>query len=282
MFQHNAVASGGVPAGAGQLHGILMRLAAHRRDGEYIAAIIDASARRDAWSGDDLLHAVRPRPPRCDTPGPLRGAGRRSPGPTIVPCAACAVARRRSSRTSGRASSTPSAPARSASPRARSSSQNASRLSRSWASNGHARRTARSRTIAASAILLQETASPGLCLSGLMSAAFLLAHPPGRRSRRFEAPRPLPAGPRDPHPRRSAQTVRVSAARRRRRARCGRPGSSRSASAPSSRCTGWGSSSTSATSPTSTVCCRRGFEVDRRVCRRPPSARRLRMAPVQQ
>jgi hypothetical protein len=45
MFQHNAVASGQVPAGAGQLHGILMRLAAHRRDGEYIAGAIDASAR---------------------------------------------------------------------------------------------------------------------------------------------------------------------------------------------------------------------------------------------
>jgi hypothetical protein len=45
MFQHNAVASGAVPAGAGQLHGILMRLAAHRRDGEYIAGVIDASAK---------------------------------------------------------------------------------------------------------------------------------------------------------------------------------------------------------------------------------------------
>ena len=46
MFQHNAVASGGgVPAGAGQLHGILMRLAAHRTDGEYVAGAIDASAK---------------------------------------------------------------------------------------------------------------------------------------------------------------------------------------------------------------------------------------------
>ena len=45
IFQHSAVASGAVPAGAGQLHGILMRLAAHRRDGEYIAGAIDASAK---------------------------------------------------------------------------------------------------------------------------------------------------------------------------------------------------------------------------------------------
>ena len=44
LFQHNAVAPGRVPAGAGQLHGILMRLAAHRSDGEYIAGLIDASA----------------------------------------------------------------------------------------------------------------------------------------------------------------------------------------------------------------------------------------------
>jgi hypothetical protein len=45
IFQHNAVASGPVPAGAGQLHGILMRLAAHRGDGEYVAGIITAGAR---------------------------------------------------------------------------------------------------------------------------------------------------------------------------------------------------------------------------------------------
>ncbi|HVV51660.1 MAG TPA: hypothetical protein VHO06_18470, partial [Polyangia bacterium] len=45
VFQHSAVASGAVPAGAGQLHGILMRLCAHRRDGEYIAGAIDTSAR---------------------------------------------------------------------------------------------------------------------------------------------------------------------------------------------------------------------------------------------
>ena len=45
IFQHNAVASGPVPAGAGQLHGILMRLAAHRSDGEYVAGIISSGAR---------------------------------------------------------------------------------------------------------------------------------------------------------------------------------------------------------------------------------------------
>jgi hypothetical protein len=45
LFQHSAVASAAVPAGAGQLHGVLMRLAAHRPDGEYIAGVIDAGAR---------------------------------------------------------------------------------------------------------------------------------------------------------------------------------------------------------------------------------------------
>jgi hypothetical protein len=45
ILQHSAVASTSVPAGAGQLHGILMRLAAHRDDGEYVAGYIDASAK---------------------------------------------------------------------------------------------------------------------------------------------------------------------------------------------------------------------------------------------
>jgi hypothetical protein len=45
ILQHSAVASAAVPAGAGQLHGILMRLAAHRADGEYVAGYIDAGAK---------------------------------------------------------------------------------------------------------------------------------------------------------------------------------------------------------------------------------------------
>jgi hypothetical protein len=45
ILQHSAVASPSVPAGAGQLHGILMRLAAQRNDGEYVAGIIDAGAK---------------------------------------------------------------------------------------------------------------------------------------------------------------------------------------------------------------------------------------------
>jgi hypothetical protein len=45
ILQHSAVASAAVPAGAGQLHGVLMRLAAHRADGEYVAGYIDASAK---------------------------------------------------------------------------------------------------------------------------------------------------------------------------------------------------------------------------------------------
>ena len=45
ILQHSTVASAAVPAGAGQLHGILMRLAAHRGDGEYVAGYIDASAK---------------------------------------------------------------------------------------------------------------------------------------------------------------------------------------------------------------------------------------------
>ena len=45
LFQHMAVASAAVPAGAGQLHSVLMRLAAQRADGEYVAGFIDASAK---------------------------------------------------------------------------------------------------------------------------------------------------------------------------------------------------------------------------------------------
>jgi hypothetical protein len=45
FLQHSAVASPSVPTGAGQLHGLLMRLAAQREDGEYVAGIIDAGAK---------------------------------------------------------------------------------------------------------------------------------------------------------------------------------------------------------------------------------------------
>lgn len=45
ILQHSAVASPAVPAGAGQLHGLLMRLAAHRREGEYVAGFIDSGAK---------------------------------------------------------------------------------------------------------------------------------------------------------------------------------------------------------------------------------------------
>jgi c-di-GMP-binding flagellar brake protein YcgR len=45
ILQHSAVASPSVPTGAGQLHGLLMRLAAQRDDGEYVAGIIDAGAK---------------------------------------------------------------------------------------------------------------------------------------------------------------------------------------------------------------------------------------------
>ena len=66
ILQHSTVASAAVPAGAGQLHGVLMRLAAHRGDGEYVAGYIDTSAKALHGMVDAFFTESCSRPPGRD------------------------------------------------------------------------------------------------------------------------------------------------------------------------------------------------------------------------
>ena len=174
MFQHNAVASGNVPSGAGQLHGILMRLAAHRQDGEYIAGAIDASAK--AMHGLVTTFFTQSAPAH-------RGATR------LVLYAASAVSDHTAElpsvrRLRGRDEVlVENAGARQLDPvcaRALGLCAGEVELPRTRAAYA---KLGLERTRDAYAaftddrcvgVLLRETASPGLCLSGLLSASFLL------------------------------------------------------------------------------------------------------------
>lgn len=174
IFQHNAAASGNVPAGAGQLHGILMRLAAHRRDGEYIAGIIDATATTmhgfmtaffrqsaPAHSGATrlMLYAAPAAEAADDLPVGIRrlrgrdemlleNVGSRQIDPVCAHALGLRVGEIEL-------------------PQTRSA----------YAKVGLERTRQAFGAFAdhqCAAVLLRETASPGLCLSGLLSASFLL------------------------------------------------------------------------------------------------------------
>jgi hypothetical protein len=175
VFQHSAVASGAVPAGAGQLHGILMRLAAHRSDGEYIAGAIDASAKTmhglvssffsqsaPAHRGAMrlTLYAAPARPAPLDDKDtlvrPLRGRDE-----MLVEH----VGARQLDPVCARALSL------------RAGEIGLPRTRAAYAKVGIERHREAFGAFSGDqcvAVLLQETASPGLCLSGLMSASFLL------------------------------------------------------------------------------------------------------------
>jgi hypothetical protein len=187
LFQHNAVATGGVPAGAGQLHGILMRLAAHRRDGEYIAAIIDANAR--AMHGLVTTFFTQSAPAHCGATRLVLYA---------APVAAPPPDDRSLRRLRGRDETlVENVGARQLDPvcaRALGLVAGEIELPRTRAAYAKLGVERTREAFGAFAgdrcvgILLQETASPGLCLSGLMSAAFLLptlpeADPDGSRRR---------------------------------------------------------------------------------------------------
>jgi hypothetical protein len=173
LFQHNAVASGGVPAGAGQLHGILMRLAAYRPDGEYIAAIIDANAR--AMHGLVTTFFTQSAPAHC-------GATRL--GLYAAPAAAARPEDGSVRRLRGREEAlVENAGARHLDPVcARALGLAVGEIEMPKTRAAYAKLGIQRTREAFGAfvgdrcvgILLQETASPGLCLSGLMSAAFLL------------------------------------------------------------------------------------------------------------
>jgi hypothetical protein len=178
MFQHNAVASGHVPAGAGQLHGILMRLAAHRRDGEYIAGAIDASAKamhglvttffaqsapahRGATRMTVYAAPAAPAPPEDPAVRRLRGrdealvehVGARQLDPVCARALGLVAGEIELPKT-----------------RAAYAKLGIERTREALGAFADDRCVA---------ILLRETASPGLCLSGLLSAAFLLPVLPG-------------------------------------------------------------------------------------------------------
>ncbi len=173
MFQHNAVASGQVPAGAGQLHGILMRLAAHRRDGEYIAGAIDSSAK--------AMHALVTNFFAQSTPA-HRGATRlvlyAAPA-SVAPPTHPEVRRLR-----GRDEAlVENVGARQLDPVcARALGLRAGEIELPSTRAAYAKLGIERTRDAFGAfsgdrcvgVLLRETASPGLCLSGLLSASYLL------------------------------------------------------------------------------------------------------------
>lgn len=174
VFQHSAVASGAVPAGAGQLHGILMRLAAHRRDGEYIAGAIDADAR--------AMHSLVNSFFSQSTPA-HRGAMRLTlyAAPARAePVRDDGVVRRLRGRDEALvehvgARQLDPVCARALSLRAGEIELPETRAA--YAKLGMERRREAFGAFSGDqcvAVLLNEVASPGLCLSGLMSASFLL------------------------------------------------------------------------------------------------------------
>jgi hypothetical protein len=188
IFQHNAVASGPVPAGAGQLHGILMRLAAHRSDGEYVAGIISSGAR--GMHGLVTNFFTQSAPAHRGATRLLLYGAPAAPEP--------ANDQRSVRRLRGRdelliehvgARTLDPVCARALGLRAGELELPATRAAYKKLGLERARDAygafADDRCVA---VLLRETASPGLCLSGLLSAAYLLpvlpdADPDGSRRR---------------------------------------------------------------------------------------------------
>jgi len=179
MFQHNAVAPGGVPAGAGQLHGTLMRLAAHRRDGEYIAGIIDANATSmtalasgffhqsaPAHSGETrlVLYSAPAEPSPADPDTSIRRL--RGRDETLVEH----VGARQLDPVCARALGLRAGEIEMPQTRAAYAKLGIERTRQAFGAFVDDR---------CAAILLRETASPGLCLSGLLSAGFFLPVLPG-------------------------------------------------------------------------------------------------------
>lgn len=179
VFQHSAVASSTVGAGAGQLHGILMRLAAHRRDGEYIAGAIDTTAKTMHGLVNSFFAQTAPA-----HRGAMRltlfaaPAGPEPPGDEQV-------IRRLRGRDEALvehvgARQLDPVCARALSLRAGEIGLPATRAA--YAKLGMERGREAFGAFsgdACVAVLLRETASPGLCLSGLLSASLLLPVLPG-------------------------------------------------------------------------------------------------------
>jgi hypothetical protein len=173
VLQHSAVASPAVPAGAGQLHGMLMQLAAHRPDGEYVGGYVDASAK--------ALHAMVGKFFTRAAPARLGAAAFSLYSAPAVAMAAVGTSVRRLRRQED--ALVENAALRLLDPvcaRAlglRSGEVDIGRTRAAYRRLGLLRgRRAFGAFVAdrCVAILLQEESSPGLCLSGLMSAATLL------------------------------------------------------------------------------------------------------------
>jgi hypothetical protein len=180
VFQHSAVASGAVPAGAGQLHGILMRLAAHRRDGEYIAGAIDTSAKTMHGLVSSFFSQSAPAHRGAMRLTLFAAPARPEPAPGAVGVVRPLRGRDESLVEHVGARQLDPVCARALSLRAGEVGLPQTRAA--YAKLGMERRRQAFGAFSDDqcvAVLLQEIASPGLCLSGLMSASLLLPVIPG-------------------------------------------------------------------------------------------------------
>jgi hypothetical protein len=174
ILQHSAVASAAVPAGAGQLHGVLMRLAAHRNDGEYVAGYIDAGA-RTLHSMVDAFFTKSAPAHRGATRFTLYGAEATSTDAHGLPT--LRRLRGRDELLVEHAAERLLDPVCARALGLRAGEIELTRTRAAFRKIG-VQRDRRAFGVFAGgacvAILLRETASPGLCLSGLLSASMLL------------------------------------------------------------------------------------------------------------
>jgi hypothetical protein len=201
VLQHSAVASPAVPANLGMLHSLLVRLAIARPDGEYVCGYIDEEARSqhlvmDAffheWSTPEHRGATRlvlysgESRRRLTTPPSARQL-RRSEEPIVEHAAARAL-----DPLCARALALRAGEIALPATRAQFSRAGLERRREIW--GGFSRGRCR-------AILLREIASPGLCLSSLLSAGLLLPSTSSELGGEIEAlvetllSQPLPSNP---------------------------------------------------------------------------------------
>ncbi len=176
VLQHSAVASPAVPANPGMLHSLLVRLAIPRSDGEYVCGYIDEEAKSQHavmgaffsdWSTPEhrgatrfILYSARSRPPST---APQRSRARRlgRKDELLVENAAHRVMDPVCARALGLRAGEVALPKTAADYRR----AGLLRGREAWATFKRG---------SPSAIVLRELASPGLCLSSLLSAAVLV------------------------------------------------------------------------------------------------------------
>jgi hypothetical protein len=180
ILQHNAVASPSVPAGAGQLHSILMRLAAQRPDGEYVSGFVDTEAKSFHAMVDGFMREFVPpnrgaapfalySAPAIEDQDPVARDLRRLRGRDELIIEH--VAQRHLHPVCARALGLRAGEVEMPRTRAAYRRFGLERGREAWGAFDDERCVA---------VLLREYASPGLCLSGLLSAGMLLPVLPER------------------------------------------------------------------------------------------------------